>query len=151
MLSCKLSHKLYPALAACALLTHVCAAAETIHKCTVDGKLSYGDRPCTAGVASTLAVTPAPAPDPDTAARLARQRVLAMHLSARDVANEQRAEQERERAQRSKAGRQIKCDRLRLRHGWTEDDLRRAGAKATEATRIKARRQAQSLALECPS
>jgi hypothetical protein len=142
---------LFPAAAACAVLASSLASAGTIYKCTVDGKLSYGDRPCLGGAATELAVAPTPAPDPDTAARLARQRIMAMHLTERDVANEQRAERAREREQRSRAARQLKCDRLRLRQQWAQDDLRHAGAKGSEAARTKAQRHAQTVALECAS
>lgn len=141
--------RLIPTLAACAAFS--CASAQTIYKCTVDGKPAYGDRPCTAGAVTELAMPPAPAPDPETAARLARQRVMAMHPSERELREERAAERELQRVRRAAASQRIKCDRLRLRHQWTQEDVRRAGSRASTAILTKARRQAELIALECAS
>ena len=88
-------NKLLPAVAACAVLAS--ASAQTMYKCMVDGKPSYGDRPCTNGVASELALAPTPAADPDTAARLARQHALAQQLTLRDVLADAAERQEQQR------------------------------------------------------
>ena len=44
------------------------AQAQTVHKCTLDGKVSYSDQPCPAGAgaAAVLDVQAWPAADPDT-------------------------------------------------------------------------------------
>lgn len=141
--------KLFPVVAACALLAS--ASAQTIHKCMVDGKPSYGDRPCTSGTASALALPPAPAPDPDTVARLARQHALAQQLTLRDVLADAAERQEQQRVRRAAASQKIKCDRLRLRQQWAREDVRTASKNASAAAERKARRQAQATALECPS
>ncbi|HEX8478049.1 MAG TPA: DUF4124 domain-containing protein [Telluria sp.] len=145
--------KLFPAVAACAVFATV--HAQTIYKCSVNGALWYGDRPCTAGVASELAVTPAPPPDPDTIARLARQHALAQQLiqrdAARDYHEEMEAARELQRARRAASTHKLKCDRLRLRQQWAQEDVRGAADKSADKARIKARRQGQAMALECPS
>ncbi|WP_332875702.1 DUF4124 domain-containing protein [Massilia sp. S19_KUP03_FR1] len=142
-------NKLLPAIAACAVLAS--ASAQTMHKCMVDGKPSYGDRPCTSGVASELAIAPTPAADPETAARLARQHALAQQLTLRDVLADAAERQEQQRARRAAAGQKIKCDRLRLRQQWAREDVRSASKNTSAAFERKARRQAQAMALECPS
>ena len=145
--------KLFPAVAACAVLATV--HAQTIYKCSVNGALWYGDRPCTAGVASELAVTPAPPPDPDTIARLARQHALAQQLVRRDAArayyDEMEAARELQRARRAASSQKRKCDRLRLRQQWAQEDVRGAADKSAGKAQVKARRQGQAMALECPS
>ena len=145
--------RLFPAVAACAVFAS--ASAQTMYKCTDHGTLSYSDRPCTTGPSHPMAITPAPAPDPDTMARLARQHALALQLmqrdAARDVYDEREAKREEQRARRAASAHKLKCDRLRLRQQWAQEDVRRAAAKSAESAHIKARRQQQSMALECPS
>ena len=141
--------KFFPALA-CAVLASS-AAAQTMYKCSEGGTLSYSDRPCTSGVAGVLAVTPAPAPDPITAERLARQHALAQQLTLRDVLEDAAARQEQQRARRAASSQKIKCDRLRLRQQWAREDVGTASRKSSAAAERKARRQAQVTALECPS
>jgi hypothetical protein len=125
------------------------AAADTMYKCAVDGKISYGDRPCSTGTATEMKVA-APERDIETMARMARQIALAQQLTNRDDARALRAEQAAERAERSAAARKIKCDRLRLRQRWALEDARTAAPKKGAAATVKARRQTESMALECP-
>lgn len=147
--------KLFPAVAACAVLastsTSSTAAAQTIHKCVVDGKPSYGDQPCTSGKVSELVVAPAPPADPDTAARLARQHALAQQLTLRDVLADAAQQQEQQRVRRAAASLKLKCERLRLRQQWAREDVRNAGKNGSAAAERKATRQAQAMALECPN
>jgi hypothetical protein len=140
--------RLFPAVAACAIFAAVPAPAETIYKCSTDGKVSYGDRPCTTGTSTELKVA-APAPDLETMARMARQITLAQQLTARDDARTLREEQAIDRARRSAAAQKRKCERLQLRHRWAVEDVRSAAAKAGAAARVKARRQQEAMALEC--
>jgi hypothetical protein len=140
-----------PAVAVCAVLASALASAQTIHKCVIDGKPSYGDRPCTSGTATAMAVAPTPAADPETAARLARQHALAQQLTLRDVLADAAERQEQQRLRRAAAGQKIKCDRLRLRQQWAREDVRSASKNTSAALERKARRQAQAMALECPS
>jgi hypothetical protein len=142
--------RLFPAVACAACFSIVASAsAQTIYKCNADGKLSYTDRPCSRGTSTALAV-PA-APDPETAQRLARQNVLAAQLTKRDTARAHQEELAMQRARRAASVQKIKCDRLRLRHQWAQEDARTAGVKNRDAAQVKARRQAQTFALECPS
>ena len=144
--------RLFPAVAACAVFAS--AAAQTMYKCTEAGTLSYGDRPCTTGPSRELTIAPAPAPDPETMARLARQRALALLLmqrdAARDVYEERELKREEQRARRAASAHKLKCDRLQLRQQWAQEDVRRAADKSAETAHIKARRQREAMALECP-
>lgn len=147
-----------PMMAACAICVSAsvsvsaAAAADTMYKCSTDGKVSYGDRPChnATGTATEMKVA-APERDMETMARMARQIALAQQLTNRDDARALREEQAAERAQRSAASRKVKCDRLRLRQRWANEDVRAAAPKKGAAASIKARRQLENMALECPN
>ena len=130
----------------------VCAqvSAQTIYKCSTNGKVTYGEQPCSAGIEATLDVPPPPPPDPELKERLARQKALADALDKerRDAA-----------VQAAKAARPIaaarvspqvqRCEKLRLQLRWAEEDLRKAAGPGTEALRLKAQRQAEAMAVEC--
>lgn len=147
------------------------ASAQVIHKCTLDGKISYSDRPCDgAALATTLAApVPAPAPSPGATsaadAARARQRAVASDgKRAEALASDgkqaealARARRQRElqqdraddKAARQAAVQRKRCDRLRLTRQWAEDDVRRATPATIEQARIKAARAADSLSMEC--
>jgi hypothetical protein len=137
-----------PALAACALCQ--AAAAQAIYKCSVDGKISYGDQPCTSGQSIELAVPKAPAPQP-ALAQAERARTSMLQLEKLRLARELAEQREQARAARVFATHRQKCNRLRLQRKWADEDLARANGARMEAARIKARRQAESLAVECPA
>ena len=125
--------------------------AQDIHKCIVDGKVSYGDTPCpaTATSASTLARPAAPRVDPAAAASLARARKEAAALEKTRVARDEREAKLDARAAQVAATHERKCGKLRLNRQWADDDARRATAATVDAARLKARRAAELLALEC--
>lgn len=125
--------------------------AQDIHKCIVDGKVSYGDTPCpaTATSASTLARPVAPRADPAAAASLARARKEAAALEKTRVARDEREAKLDARAAQVAATHERKCGKLRLNRQWADDDARRATAATVDAARLKARRAAELLALEC--
>jgi len=129
------------------------ASAATIYKCVEGGRVSYGDRPCP-GPGRVIAVPAAPPPDDALQERLERSRAsLAQREKARlaDAAAEQR---QRERAQRAAVTEGRRCNKLRLQRQWAAEDLARQRSdtreSAREAARIKARRLADTAALECP-
>jgi hypothetical protein len=141
--------RIIPVLAVCALCGT--AAAQPVYKCDVDGKVAYGDRPCASGVTVELAVPAAPAAAPAAAAQLARARAASLELEKVRLTRELRDEREQARLSRAAAARRPKCDRLRLRHKWANEDLARASGPQRDAARLKARRQAEALAVECPA
>ena len=137
------------ALVACALAQ--AATAQTIYKCSAGGKVSYGEQPCADGKATALAVPPAPADTGSAAQNLARDKARLAALQKERGANEARAERDGERAARAAATQRQKCERLRLKSKWAREDLAGAGREATDAARVKAKRQAEALAVECPA
>jgi hypothetical protein len=126
------------------------AAAQPVYKCTVDGKVSYGEHPCAHGRTTELAVPPAPSGD-EAAAALERDKARLAALQKERSTLEAREERERGRAARAAAATRQKCERLRLQASWAEEDAARAGKATSAAARLKARRQAEALAVQCPA
>jgi hypothetical protein len=137
-----------PLLAACALSP--AALAQAIYKCSIENKVSYGDRPCSGGNTVELAVPPAP---PQTSARATavREREMLLQLEKLRLARELREEREQARERRALASQRQKCNRLRLQRKWADEDQARASGAQLDAARLKARRQAEALAVECPA
>jgi hypothetical protein len=133
--------------------------AQTVYKCSSDGKTSYGDRPCAQGASQALPPPPAgisiadqigpQGGDARTLLELEKQRIAREKERGREQARDER---EHARNARSAQARRQKCDKLRLRHKWTQEDLAHTvhGPKY-EAARTKLRRQAETLAVECPA
>jgi hypothetical protein len=125
------------------------AGAQSLHKCTVDGKVSYSQQPCDRGVASTVAVPPAPPPDPAAAADLQRQQREADKLTTERRKREAREEREERTVARAAATHHKKCKKLQLQQKWAEEDARGATLQNTERARLKAKRAADMAQLEC--
>ncbi|MTW12598.1 DUF4124 domain-containing protein [Pseudoduganella eburnea] len=125
------------------------AGAQTMYKCTVDGKVSYSQQPCDKGVASTVAVPPAPPPDLAAAADLKRQEREADKLTTERRKREAREEREERTAARAAATQHKKCKKLQLQQKWAEEDARGATLQNTERARLKAKRAADMAHLEC--
>lgn len=126
------------------------AAAGTIYKCHEGGRVSYGDRPC-AGAGAEFVVRAAPAPDPDSAARLTRARETVLLLDRQRAEQTLREERNAERARRAALAVKKRCDKLRLQRQWLDEDLARSRGDAKDAARLKLRRHTESLAVECPA
>ncbi len=124
------------------------AHAQTIYKCTVDGKISYGQSPCAGG--QTLEVPAAPPESANAGAELARQQRLSQQLERERHRKEAREAREDQRQDRAAALHQRQCAKLTQNRKWADEDARRAGAGQADAARLKARRAAEQLALECP-
>ncbi len=136
----------------CALLCALNVAhAQDIHKCVVGGQVSYSDLPCPANAssASTLTRPSAPASDPQAAAKLARARKESAALEKTRLARDEREAKLDARAAQVAATQERKCGKLRLNRQWAEDDARRATAATIDSARLKARRAAELLAMEC--
>ena len=126
------------------------AAAGTIYKCVEGGRIHYTDRPCR-GAGTELAIPAAPVADADALARLERNRATLLELEKLRVTRELREERESIRARRENTALRKRCDKLRLQHKWAEEDQRRSSGAAAETAGIKARRQREALAVECPA
>jgi hypothetical protein len=130
------------------LLSHT-AAAGTIYKCKEGGKLSYNDQPC--GKSAVVLAVPVAASAPEVVERLARQRALLQEIEDERAKREELAAREADRAQRAASILRRRCDKLRLQRKWADEDIARAGKDEAERARLKARRQAEVLAMECPA
>jgi hypothetical protein len=149
-----------PVVAACLLGSFSLGAhAQAVYKCSVDGKTSYSDRPCAHGASHVLPPVLSPSSAGISAAdTLGPQggdaRTLLALEKARIAREKNSAREEREQARLARAAqaKRQKCDKLRLRRKWAEEDLARTvHGPAHEAARTKARRQAETLAVECPA
>jgi hypothetical protein len=128
------------------------AQAGALYKCTANGKVSYADQPCTDGHSRSLAIDPAPDASAARAALARDQARLAdlQRARASGDAQAERAARAAQRAARADAGVQRQCARLALRQQWAEQDAARAPRASAQHARLKAQRQAQLLAVDCP-
>lgn len=139
-----------PALLLALQLAPVCCHAQTVHKCTVDGKVTYTEQPCQAGSASVIAVPQAPAPDPDAAADLQRMKKEARTLERDRHRREAADNREQQAAARAAQVHNRQCAKLRMEKKWADDEVRGALVQHLERAKTKAQRAADRLALECP-
>ena len=144
--------RLFPLLAACCFSQAL--AAQPVYKCSADGKTSYSDRPCAHG-RSAILPPPAAGVAPEGAETVAtRDSRTLLELEKMRIAREERAlreQREQERASRTAGLQRKKCARLRLRHKWAEEDVAKSHGKARTRAQTKARRAAETLAVECPA
>ena len=131
------------------------AHAQTMYKCTTDGKISYGDTPCAAGAAaSTLEAPPAPAPAGANAATsrdLKRLQKESASLEKARLLREEKEERASDRAAQAAAVQRKKCGKLKLNKQWADEDVRRAATITNiDNAKLRAKRAGETLALECP-
>jgi hypothetical protein len=131
------------------LATALPAGAQALHKCTVDGKISYSQQPCAKGVASVIEVPPAPVADPAAAADLKRQEREAEKLANQRRKREAREERENLAEARAVASHNKKCKKLQMQQKWADEDARGATLQNTERAKVKAKRAADMYQLEC--
>jgi hypothetical protein len=129
--------------------------AQDVYKCSADGKTSYGDRPCAQGDSRTLPPPPAGISAADTMGPQGGDARTLLELEKARMAREKAAQKQGKvevRQARAADAKHRKCERLRLRRKWAEEDLARtAHGPKHEAARIRLRRQAETLAVECPA
>jgi hypothetical protein len=130
------------------------AAAQTVHKCTVDGKITYSESPCPAGAASAteLAVPAAPAPDPSAAAELARQKQQAAALEKERLKREARQDRELEKSAqgiRAVNAHAKKCAKLKSDKLAAEEEGKTVTIQNEARARARIRRATDAYALEC--
>jgi hypothetical protein len=135
----------------CATCCAVCrvATAGAVYKCHEGTHVSYADRPCP-GAGAPFTLPPAPQPDPVQAARLAAARTALAAIDGVRTAQAARDAQEYERANRTALALRKRCDKLRLQARWAGEDLAKSSDDAKAIARVKARRMAETLAVECP-
>jgi len=124
-------------------------AADQVHKCTLDGRVTYSQTPCTAGQSSVLKVPAAAPADPNAKADLARQQRMSKDMQAEREKREARQSRDDALAERAAATRRGKCRKLKQDQKWAEEDARGALLQHVERAQIKARRAAERYKLEC--
>ncbi|WP_256080968.1 DUF4124 domain-containing protein [Massilia sp. YIM B04103] len=125
-------------------------SAQTMHKCVVDGKVTYTEAPCADGRGTTLAAPPVPPPDPQAKTELKRQQRELKQLQKERKQREARDEADLQRHDRHAAERRKRCDRLALDKKWADEDARAAVGSNADKARQRAQRTGEKLALECP-
>lgn len=125
--------------------------ALAIYKCETGRTVSYSDSPCRSGKSSTIdtghaggGIEPV-AEDP----RLEQQKAELQRLQAARHRREAQEEKAAQKMLKARAARQKKCAKLTLQQKWLEEDAAMAVGKATEKARLKARRKAEAVHLEC--
>ena len=140
-------------LAILCLLCHG-AGAQAVYKCSHGGKISYGDRPCSAGTSTRLPRPAAGVTPPEATAVATRDARTLLELEKLRIAREKQQEADERRQDklaRAAQARRKTCDKLRLRHKWAEEDAARVQGKARDAALLKLRRQRETMAVECPA
>ncbi|QAU34749.1 DUF4124 domain-containing protein [Janthinobacterium sp. 17J80-10] len=125
--------------------------ALAIYKCETGRTVSYGDTPCASGKSSTIATGPAGANMAPAPAdfRLDEQRAELRRLQDARHRREAQDDKAAQKALRARAAKQKKCAKLTLQQKWREEDAAMAVGKAYEKARVKARRMAEEVQLEC--
>lgn len=140
---------------AAACLCSAALHAQDVYKCSADGKTSYGDRPCAHGASRPLPPPPAGISISDQMGPQGGDARTLLELEKARIAREKAAEKQGRVEVRQARAAQVqrkKCERLRLRRKWAEEDLARtAHGPKHEAARTRLRRQTESLAVECPA
>jgi hypothetical protein len=148
-------HHLIPLVVLCAVCAGAHAQTAKIVKCTVDGKVTYTSEPCLNGDAVMMPALPPPAPDapstPQLERELAQQKATLNKLETARRAREAKDEKADAQASKANAAHKQKCAKLRLQKKWADEDAARASGTSAAALKLKARHEAEALALECPS
>lgn len=138
-----------------AALLPAAVQAQDVYKCSHEGKTSYADQPCVQGASKALPPAPAGISISDQIGPQGGDARTLLALEKARIAREKAAEKQGRvevRQARAAQARRKKCDKLRLRWKWAEQDLARtAHGPKHEAAGIKLRRQAEALAVECPA
>ena len=129
------------------------ASAQSVYKCTHDGKTMYADRPCAHGKAVEL---PPPAGVRPEGAETVATRDARTLLELERLRMAREKEQERiaradAHLERAAAKRRKQCERDRLRHRWATQDVARLTGRARAAAERRVQRAQEAMAVECPA
>jgi len=129
------------------------ASAQSVYKCTQDGKTMYADRPCAHGKAVEL---PPPAGVRPEGAETVATRDARTLLELERLRMAREKEQERiaradAHLERAAAKRRKQCERVRLRHRWATQDVARLTGRARAAAERRVQRAQEAMAVECPA
>jgi hypothetical protein len=129
------------------------ASAQSVYKCTQDGKTMYADRPCAHGKAVEL---PPPAGVRPEGAETVATRDARTLLELEKLRMAREKEQERiaradAHLERAAAKHRKQCERVRLRHRWATQDVARLTGRARAAAERRVQRAQEAMAVECPA
>jgi hypothetical protein len=129
------------------------ASAQSVYKCTQDGKTMYADRPCAHGKAVEL---PPPAGVRPEGAETVATRDARTLLELERLRMAREKEQERiaradAHLERAAAKHRKQCERVRLRHRWATQDVARLTGRARAAAERRVQRAQEAMAAECPA
>ncbi len=139
---------LLPCLAA--IISVMPAPALAIHRCELQGHVTYSDQPCPGS--TDIRVDPAPPPSRQQAAGDTASQRQAAELARLQQQRELRERQDqriRDLAARGAAAREKKCRTLALQLRWREEDLRDASLRQEANARKRLRRTEEQYRDEC--
>jgi type IV secretory pathway VirB10-like protein len=134
------------------LLCTLCsgASAQKLYKCRVAGNLIYSGEPCKGVPSTPVEVPDAPRPDPGMAQELKRQEVALERLEKERKVREAQEKRFAASDARLAAGRQDRCEKLRLQKKMADDEAAVAVGAENQILQEKAMRVAEYVASECP-
>ncbi len=137
-------------LMAAVVLACVLPAAQAVHRCETDGKISYSDRPCP-GARPLVVDSTAPVAAGATAldANQQRQSAELARLQQLRELRERQDQRIRDLAARGAAAKEKKCRTLALQMRWREEDLRDATLTQEMNARKRLRRTEERYREEC--
>jgi len=129
------------------------ASAQSVYKCTQDGKTTYADRPCAHGKAVELPPPAGIRPEgaETVATRDARTLLELEKLRMAWEKEQERAARADAHLERAAARHHQQCERLRLRHRWATEDAARLAGRARVAAQRRVQRAREAMAVECPA
>jgi hypothetical protein len=128
-------------------LVSLSAPALAIYKCKSGDQIAYSDHPCPHGEILDAANSPA---DVARARKQADAEKKELHrLENARRRREAQEQKEHQRAVHDHAVKQKRCALLAQRKRWAEEDASGTTGRSNEKARIKARRVAEQMAIEC--
>jgi hypothetical protein len=125
------------------------ASAQTLYKCTLNGKITYAVAPCKEGTMKTIEVPPAPKANPNREQELKREAVA---LAALQKARAEReALEQHTETEQAKGAREQRCAALRTEVQEAEQNAAGAPGPLKASRRAEAEKKAEAMAAECGS
>jgi hypothetical protein len=130
------------------LLVSFSAPALALYKCKSGDTISYSDAPCPGGVAMNID-SPSPAESARARKQAAKEQEHLRRLDNHRRKQEAQDEKDRQRLARDHAVKQKRCTLLSQRKKWADEDASTASGRSQEKAKVKARRVAEQLEMEC--
>jgi len=131
------------------LLAAFAIPASAAYKCEANGKITYSDLPCPNAKLVKLDDPVAPEEASSAQRRAAQDKTELQGLAYERHKQEAIADKEQRRLARLTSTKQKRCTSLMQRKKWADEDLAAASGRTMAASKRKAHRAAEKLALEC--